>query len=455
MSSNIQMQFMINYDVLIVDDEREMRQMLSRLLRIEGFNTKESSTAKEGIEQFNKHSFNCVLCDVKLPDGYGVDLVKDFKRINPHTEVVLLTAYGKVNDGVTAIKNGAFDYLLKGEDNDRIIQTVTNACEKSALNIRIEELQGKLSGGIRFSDIIGESESIKEIIELARKVATTDTPVLITGETGSGKEIFARAIHSGSNRSGCVFLALNCGSFSRELLESELFGYRAGAFTGAVKDKKGLIEEASGGTLFLDEVGEIPLELQSKFLRVLESGEYFRIGDTSPKLADVRLITATNRDLAKESDEGKFRSDLYYRLSAFQISLPDLNSRKEDIILLADFFVKQISAKLKKNVLGMTDEFKELLVNHYWKGNIRELRNVIERACILEDSETLTVESLPLEFKLQSSGHIQTDTTTLAKAEENHIRRVMQQTNGNKPKAAKLLDIGLSTLYMKLKEYNI
>jgi DNA-binding NtrC family response regulator len=449
------MQFMTNFDVLIVDDEKEMRQMLSRLLRIEGFNTKESSTAKDGIDQFNKHSFHCVLCDVKLPDGYGVDLVKDFKRMNSHTEVVLLTAYGKVNDGVAAIKNGAFDYLVKGEDNDRIIQTVTNACEKSALNIRIVELQGKLSGGIRFNDIIGESERIKESIELARKVATTDTPVLITGETGSGKEIFARAIHSGSNRSGGVFLALNCGSFSRELLESELFGYRAGAFTGAVKDKKGLIDEASGGTLFLDEVGEIPHELQSKFLRVLESGEYFRIGDTSPKMADVRLITATNRDLAKEVESGNFRSDLYYRLSAFLISLPDLNSRREDILLLADFFVKNVSAKLKKIVLGMTDEFKELLVNHNWKGNIRELRNVIERACILEESETLTAESLPLEFKLQSSRNMQTDITTLAEAEENHIRRVMQQTNDNKPKAAKLLDIGLSTLYMKLKEYNI
>ncbi len=446
---------MNDYSVLIIDDEREMRKMLSRLLSVEGFNTQEASNAKEGMEFLRKKEFHCILCDVKLPDGNGVELVTEIKKKQHGAEVVLLTAYGKVHDGVTAIKNGAFDYLQKGEDNDRIIQTVSNACQKAELNSRIKELERKLCGDISFNDIIGNSKSIRESIELAKKVAGTDTTVLLTGETGTGKEIFARAIHSESKRSEGAFLALNCGNFSRELLESELFGYRAGSFTGATKDKKGLIEEASGGTLFLDEIGEIPLELQPKFLRVLESGEYFRIGDISPRRSDIRLIAATNRDLASESELGRFRIDLYFRLSAFQIDLPNLNSRREDIVLLADVFVKQMSSKLRKNISGMTSEFRELLANHNWKGNIRELRNVIERACIVEESDTLTAERLPLEFKLHSIGNANSDAVTLSQAEENHIRRVMKLAEGNKPKAAKMLDIGLSTLYLKLKEYDI
>ncbi len=446
---------MNDYNVLIIDDERELRQMLSRLLKVEGFNTHDSSTAKEGIEILKKKDFHCILCDVKLPDANGVELITEIKKQQPGAEVVLLTAFGKVHDGITAIRNGAFDYLLKGEDNDRIIQTVLNACQKSELNIRIKELKRKLSGEISFSDVIGNSKSIRDSIELAKKVAGTDTTVLLTGETGTGKEIFARAIHSESNRSDGVFLALNCGNFSSELLESELFGYRAGSFTGAAKDKKGLIEEASGGTLFLDEIGEIPLELQPKFLRVLESGEYFRIGDTSPRMSDIRLIAATNRNLASESESGRFRRDLYFRLSAFQIDLPNLNSRKEDIVLLADVFVKQMASKLRKNIAGMNGEFRELLNNHNWKGNIRELRNVIERACIVEESDTLSAESLPLEFKLHTIGNASSDAVTLSQAEENHIRRVMKLAEGNKPKAAKMLDIGLSTLYLKLKEYDI
>lgn len=443
------------YKVLIIDDEKELRQMLDRVLSIEGFECIQAPDANKGLELLKEQDFDCILCDVKLPDAYGVDLVKNFRKIRSSTEIIILTAFGKIHDGVNALKYGAFDYLLKGEDNDRIVQTVTNACVKSELSRKVLALNSKLHGGITFDHIIGSSKAIRDTIELAARVAPTDANVLITGATGTGKEVFARAIHSASLRAGKPFLALNCGSFTRELLESELFGYKAGSFTGAVRDKKGLIEEASGGTLFLDEIGEIPSDLQSKFLRVLETGDYFRIGETSPRRANFRLIAATNKDLELESGSGRFRSDLYYRLNSFRIDLPDLSSRKEDIIPLASFFVTQFSAKLGKNIAGMSEEFRKLLEFHNWKGNIRELRNIIERACIMEDESELTPASLPLDFTLLSHSGKNNELMSLAEAEKEHILRVIRSAEGNKPRAAEILGIGLSTLYSKLKEYNL
>lgn len=443
-----------DYTVLIVDDEKVMRQMLERLLVIEGFQVTAASSAKEGIELFRSSEFDCVLCDVKLPDGFGVDLVGKFKEIRSSSEVILLTAYGNLHDGLNAIRNGAFDYLQKGEDNERITQTIRNACEKSALRRKVSRLSDRLSQGNSFDLIIGESPALKHCIELAGKVAVTDTTVLITGSTGTGKEVFSKAIHSASRRRDEPFLALNCASFSKELLESELFGYKAGAFTGALKDKKGLIDEVAGGTLMLDEIGEIPQDVQAKLLRVIETNEYFRIGETSPRKADFRLIAATNRDLERETDSGRFRSDLFYRLSAFRIDLPSLNERREDIIPLAEFFIGRTSSKLKKNISGMTKDLAEVLKNHNWKGNIRELRNIVERACILEEGNELTPQNLPPEFKA-GSGTVSVNAASLAEAEKEHILKILNQAGGNKQKAAEILDIGLSTLYSKLKEYKI
>jgi len=284
-------------------------------------------------------------------------------------------------------------------------------------------------------------------------VAPTDATVLLTGETGTGKEVFSQAIHNSSKRSGKSFLALNCSAFSKELLESEIFGHKAGAFTGATKDKKGLIEEANNGTLFLDEIGEMHFDLQSKLLRVLETNEFIKVGDTKPTRVNVRIIAATNRELKDEIREGKFREDLFYRLDVFTIRLPSLRERKEDIPLLANYFLKIFAERTNKRITGMNKEFIKRLQQQEWKGNIRELKNSIERAVIVADGFELRVEELP--FELQAANFGSSSSFDLADIERSHIQKVLQHTRGNKTKAAELLGIGLTTLYRKLEEYKI
>ncbi len=442
--------------VLIIDDEPQMRQMLARLLASEGYEVTQSENIKSGLKAQERNFFPVVLCDVKLPDGNGVEATKILKEKYPETEIILLTAYGNIHDGVQAIKNGAFDYLVKGDDNNKIIPLLSKAMDKALLQFTIRELQTKLNGKYSFENIIGKSNEIKEAIELAKKVAPTDATVLLTGETGTGKEVFAQAIHKGSKRNAKSFVALNCSAFSKEILESELFGHKAGAFTGAIRDKKGLIEEAHTGTLFLDEISEMSPDLQSKLLRVLENGEYFKVGDTKPHKVDVRIIAATNRNLKEECDKANFRLDLFYRLSAFQIQLPTLNERKSDMPELATHFLEHFSAKLNKRFSGMENDFVEKLKAHHWQGNVRELKNVMERACILESNETLTVKSLPFEFQINnipsgtaSSAH------SLSEVEMQHIRKILHYTKGNKTETARLLGIGLTTLYRKIEEYKI
>ncbi|PHK07625.1 chemotaxis protein CheY, partial [Nostoc linckia z13] len=307
--------------ILIIDDEEKLRTLMARIITLEGFDVVQAADCKSGLAKL-KDNIDLVLCDVKLPDGNGVELTLEIKRLYPHIEVILLTAYGNIPDGVQAIKNGAFDYIVKGDDNNKIIPLIYRALEKAALTERVNQLEAQLGQKFSFDGLLGSAKRTKEAIELARMVAPTDATVLLTGETGTGKEVFANAIHQNSNRKNKNFVAINCSAFSHDLLESEMFGHLAGAFTGAVKDKKGLFEEANAGTLFLDEIGEMPLDLQAKFLRVLESGEYHKVGSSKPSTANVRIIAATNRDLAIEIASGRFRQDLYYRLSAFIIGLP-------------------------------------------------------------------------------------------------------------------------------------
>jgi two-component system NtrC family response regulator len=291
---------------------------------------------------------------------------------------------------------------------------------------------------------------------LAKKVAKTDSTVLLTGETGTGKEVFAQAIHENSNRVGKSFVALNCSTFSKEILESELFGHKQGAFTGALKDKKGFIEEANGGTLFLDEIGEMPIELQAKLLRVLETSEYIPIGDTTPKKSNFRLIAATNRDLKTESDEHRFRSDLYFRLNIFEIKLPPLRERVKDIASITNYFVKQFSEKTNKKTLNISDDFLQKLENYSWPGNIRELKNVIERSVILNNGDTLTSDVLPYEMQHQPEKPTKSMSAfSMQSVEKLHIQKVLNYTKGNKAETARLLEIGIATLYRKLEEYSI
>lgn len=444
--------------ILVVDDEVQLRTLLSRMLELEGYEVCQAGDCRTALKQLEFQSPDVVLCDVFLPDGNGVDLVSSVKKTAPNVEIILLTAHGNIPDGVQAIKNGAFDYITKGDDNNKIIPLVSRAVEKARMNVRLEKLEKKVGHTYSFDSVLGDSKALKDAVSLARKVSGTDVPVLLTGETGTGKEVFAQAIHYNSKRAKQNFVAVNCSSFSKELLESEMFGHKAGSFTGALKDKKGLFEEADNGTIFLDEIGEMAFELQAKLLRILETGEYIKIGDTKPTRVNVRVVAATNRNLPEEITAGRFREDLFYRLSVFQIHLPPLRERAGDVRILAKAFVKDFSVRLARPVTEITPAFLEALEQQPWKGNIRKLRNVIERSLIVCESERLDVADLPLD--IQNTHYEQSDETTpgsfeLSAMERRHIARVLEYTKGNKTEAARLLKIGLTTLYRKIEEYGI
>lgn len=440
---------------MIIDDEEKLRSLLARILRLEGYLITEAGSAAQALKQADKEEPDIILCDVKLPDASGVDLVVQLKNKHPLAEIILLTAYGNIPDSVQAIKNGAFDYITKGDDNDKIIPLVARAAEKVRLQQRIRQLEKQVGKRYSFDSILGKSPRIKQAIELGKKVSTTDATVLLTGETGSGKEVFAQAIHYNSKRSSQPFVAINCSAFTKDLLESEIFGHKAGAFTGAVKDKKGLIEEASTGTLFLDEIGEMPQELQAKLLRVLETKEFIKVGDTKTIAADVRIIAATNRRLEEEVTAGHFREDLFYRLNVFTIELPSLNERKEDIPLFADFYIQLFNTKLGKTIKGIQKEALQQLQLHHWKGNVRELKNILERACILAEGDYIETDHLPYDFRNAQPAGSSLSAFDLASVEKLHIQRVLNHTKGNKTETARLLNIGLTTLYRKIEEYKL
>ena len=448
--------------ILLIDDEPKLRQLLARILSLEDYRVLEADDARAGLAVLEREGeIDLVISDVKLPDKNGIALSAQIKQQYPATEIIMLTAYGTIADGVTAMKNGAFDYIVKGDDNDKIIPLVSRAVEKAQLQFRIKRLEAQVNRRYGFETIIGQSLALQQAVDLARKVAVTDTTVLLTGETGTGKEIFAQAIHHASPRGAGSFVAVNCSALGKDILESELFGHRSGSFTGATRDKKGLFEEANKGTIFLDEIGEMPLDLQAKLLRVLETHEFMRVGDTKPTKTDVRVIAATNRALEQDASAGHFRLDLYYRLSVFTIELPALRDRPGDIPALAEQFARQEGAKLGRRDVRLSPVLVEKLKKQPWKGNIRELKNVIERAVILStprDEADLTVTELTadlLPLDMQDRFSTDVDAFDLATLEKRHIRRVLRHTNGNKTEAARLLGIGLTTLYRKLEECNL
>jgi len=444
--------------ILIIDDEVQIRTLLTRMMELEGYDVCQAGDCRAALKQLELQNPDVALCDVFLPDGNGVDLVQAIKKTAPNVEVILLTAHGNIPDGVQAIKNGAFDYITKGDDNNKIIPLISRAVEKARMNVRLEKLEKKVGQTYSFDSILGESKVLKDAVSLAQKVSGTDVPVLLTGETGTGKEVFAQAIHYSSKRARQNFVAVNCSSFSKELLESEMFGHKAGSFTGALKDKKGLFEEANNGTIFFDEIGEMAFELQAKLLRILETGEYIKIGDTKPARVNVRIIAATNRNLSQEIVAGRFREDLFYRLSVFQIHLPPLRERAGDIRLLAKAFIKSFAEQLARPVVEIAPAFLEALDSQPWKGNIRELRNVIERSMIVCESGYLDIADLP--FDIQNAHYEHSNDSSpgsfeLSAMERRHIARVLEYTKGNKTEAARLLKIGLTTLYRKIEEYKI
>jgi two-component system NtrC family response regulator len=445
--------------ILLIDDEASLRRVVARVLEFEGYTVWQAPDAQRGLDLLRQHAAEVllILCDVKLPDAHGVALLPRLRALAPLAEVILLTAYGTIADGVRAMKEGAFDYLTKGDSDDQLLVIVERAMEKARLQHRVAELEKQVGTQHSFASMIGTSPALQRAKNLAQRVAPTEAAVLLEGPTGSGKELFAQAIHQASGRKSKPFVAVKCSAFPKDLLESELFGYRKGAFTGALTDKKGLFEEANGGTLFLDEIGELDISLQAKLLRVLETQEYHKLGDSKPSKGNVRLVAATNRNLRAEADQGHFRADLYYRLSVFVVPVPALNERREDIKPLAEYFLHFYAAKLRKRLRGLDAEFLRLLHAYDWRGNVRELKNVLERAVILADEEELTADTLPPEFQALTLPNPDepTGSRSLWAVEKRQIQLVMQEVAGNKTEAARQLGIGVKTLYRKLQEYGL
>ena len=454
---------MSNGTLLLIDDETVLRQAVARTLELEGYTVLQAPDARRALEMLRDHAAEVlvVLSDVKLPDGRGLDLLPRYKALAPLAEVVLMTAYGTIADGVRAMKLGAFDYLTKGDADEQIVVVVDRAADKARLQRRVADLEKKVGVQYSFAAMIGQAPALERAKQTAQQVALTDATVLLEGPTGAGKELFAQAIHYASPRSGKSFVALNCSAFPKELIESELFGYRKGAFTGADGDKKGLFEEANGGTLFLDEIGELEAVAQAKLLRALETQEFTKLGDTKPTRVNVRLVAATNRTLRQQVDAGHFRADLYYRLSVVVIAVPSLHDRRTDVPVLARFFAQHFAVKLRRRPLELTAEAVRALEAYSWPGNVRELKNVVERASILTPpDESLTVAGLPIEVQLAVmpealAGEVSDDWRTLRNVEKLHVQRILHETSGNKAEAARVLGVAHTTLYRKIQEYGL
>jgi len=435
--------------ILIVEEEEKFNKLLPGIIRSAGYPALTAHTAKAALKILRDEIVYVVIIHTDLPDSSGIDLISDIKDIHSYIEVISLADHPTVQDGIRSIRNGAFDYIPEDDRSEQIAPIVTKAYAKADMQYHLAH-----KSDIDFKHILGNSPSIVQAKQLALKVAPTDTNVLLLGETGTGKEVFAQAIHNSSNRKPKPFLAINCSSFSEELLESELFGHVSGAFTGSNKDKKGMFEAADGGTLFLDEIGEMKLKLQAKLLRVLENGTFNKVGDERLTRVNTRIIAATNRDLKSEAEKNMFRWDLYYRLAVFTIQLPPLRGRRDDIKLLANYFITEYSYRYKKEIDNIDPNFLNLLTQYPWKGNIRELKNVISRVIILANNKTLTADLLPPEF-FEKADIDMNQILNLSQIESQAIRRALMQSKGNKSIAARLLGIGLSTLYRKIEEYQV
>ncbi len=450
--------------ILIVDDEENMRHMLTELLSDEGYGVDTARNGEEALNYMEEKEFDLVLCDVRMPKMDGLEFLRKARERRIETAIIMMSAYSTVDLAVEAMKLGASDYISKPFRPDEILLKLNRVYDQERLKQENIRLKKKLKEEHRFGNIIARSLKMKKIFDTIEKVSGYKTTVLIMGESGTGKELLARAIHYNSLRAERPFIAINCGAIPENLLESELFGYRKGAFTDAVRTKKGLFEEANGGTLFLDEVGELPLLLQVKLLRALQEEEIRRIGDNQPIKIDVRIVAATVHDLAKKVKEGTFRSDLYYRLNVLSINLPPLRERREDIPLLIDHFLRKFNEKLGTKIEKISSEAYKLLLNHNWPGNVRELENIIERAIILSSNNIITEDALPPEIKIRNLpekdlSSYSSDDLSLKKAsrllEIDLIKKALKVSKGNHTKAAKILEISHRALLYKLKEYNL
>jgi two-component system response regulator AtoC len=447
--------------VLVVDDEENLRLVLKTLLRRNGYEVESAATGEEALALVDSFGPDVVLTDVRMPKMGGLDLLAAMKSKGNDATVIVMSAYGNMDLAIEAMKAGAYDYVQKPFKHDEVVLALRKAEEREALRRENRALRDEIRKEHRFEDILAKSGNMQDIFRTIVKIAEFKTTVLITGESGVGKELVARAIHRRSKRNG-AFVALNCGAIPENLLESELFGHKKGAFTDAVADRRGLFEEAHGGTLFLDEIGELPLGLQVKLLRVLEDEKIRRLGDARDVQVDVRIVTATHRDLLAETKHGRFREDLFYRLNVLHIHCPPLRERREDIPLLIEHFLARNNARLGTEVRGLDTEARRLLFEYPWPGNVRELENTIERAMVLSEGDTITATDLPervreardpVQMQL-ASGELSVK-KTMRIIEEILIRRALQKTKGNRTRAAEVLEISHRALLYKIKDYEI
>ncbi len=441
--------------ILILDDEADMAENLALILKAGGYETIVESEGFKAIDLVEQERPELVVTDLRMPAMDGLAFLERVKATHPEVAIIVLTGFATVDSAVEAMKKGASDYLSKPFSADELLLKIKKALAWSHLTEVNRYLREQVERGDQHGELVGQCRTFREILGLVDKVATTDARVLVVGESGTGKELIARIIHRRSLRRGGAFFAVNCGALTETLLESELFGHERGAFTGAVAAKKGIVEVADGGTLFLDEVSETSLSFQTKLLRVVEDGEFIRVGGTRPLRADVRLVSSSNRDLRKAIAEGRFREDLFYRLSVFQIHLPPLRERVEDIPLLAVHFLTIYSQQIKKKVRGISAEAMEALAHYSWPGNIRELENVIERAIIMvEDGDEIMPEDLPSDLLKERYEHSE-PMEEIQEAERELILRTLRECNWNRSLVAKRLGIGRRTLYDKLARLGI
>jgi two-component system, NtrC family, response regulator AtoC len=448
--------------ILVADDEENIRVVLKTLLRRHGYEVEVAAGGQEALQKIDTFGPDVVLTDVRMPKMGGLDLLSVLRAKNNPATVIVMSAYGNVDLAIEAMKAGAYDYLQKPFQPDEVVLALRKAEEREALRRENRALREEMRREFKFDDILAKSAVMQGIFRTIGKIADYKTTVLISGESGVGKELVARALHTQSNRRAGKFVAINCGAIPEALLESELFGHKRGAFTDAIADRPGLFEEANGGTLFLDEVGELPLSLQVKLLRVLQESTIRRLGESKDQTVDVRIVAATHRDLTAETEAGRFREDLYYRLNVLPIRVPPLRERREDIMLLVDHFMARNNARLGTRVRGLDAEARRLLIEYGWPGNVRELENTVERAMVLSEGEELGVADLPerlresqdpIQMQL-SSDELSVKRTTRV-IEEILIRRALQRTKGNRTRAADLLEISHRALLYKMKDYKI
>jgi len=446
-------------NILVVDDEQIIRESLSYILKKENYNVDEAENGKAAYEKLLETNYDLVLTDLEMPEMNGTELLEKIRELSAQTVTIVVTAYGSLETAISALRSGASDYILKPVEFDELLIKVNRLFDLKDLLIENQILRSELQRTTEDNKIIGKSYAIRKIFDLIDSVADTDSTVLITGKSGTGKELVAKALHFTSKRKNKPFVVVNCGAISDTLIESELFGHKKGSFTGAVSDKEGFMKAANEGTLFLDEIGEMPLDLQVKLLRTIQEKEYTPVGTTKSIPVNVRFIASTNKILSKEIKEGNFREDLFYRLNVVEIILPSLKDRKEDIPILANHFVDKYRKEMNKAIKGISKDAMRVMINHDWKGEVRELENVIERSIIFCNEEYIGVNNLPSsfivdeeEFNLSLTNSLE---DSIKKYERDIIINALHSNDFNKEKTAEYLNLGLSTLYRRLKDLNI